>query len=84
MENGWHVSGSLLFRPVAREVRTGGNPEGGGMTLYSSSTGGALAPSIAVGFALAAGVLIGGPLTGGGVNPARALGPMIVSEHLSR
>jgi glycerol uptake facilitator-like aquaporin len=54
------------------------------MTLYSSSTGGALAPSIAVGFALAAGVLIGGPLTGGGVNPARALGPMIVSGHLSR
>jgi MIP family channel proteins len=35
--------------------------------------------SIAVGFALAAGVFIGGPLTGGGVNPARALGPMIVS-----
>jgi MIP family channel proteins len=38
--------------------------------------------SIAVGFALAAGVFIGGPLTGGGVNPARALGPMIVSGQL--
>jgi MIP family channel proteins len=38
--------------------------------------------SIAVGFALATGVFIGGPLTGGGVNPARALGPMIVSGHL--
>ena len=38
--------------------------------------------SIAVGFALAAGVFIGGPLTGGGVNPARALGPMIVSGEL--
>lgn len=39
--------------------------------------------SIAVGFALAAGVFIGGPLTGGGVNPARALGPMIVAGELS-
>jgi hypothetical protein len=38
--------------------------------------------SIAVGFALAAGVFVGGPVTGGGVNPARALGPMIVSGQL--
>ena len=38
--------------------------------------------AIAVGFALAAGVFVGGPLTGGGVNPARSLGPMIVSGHL--
>jgi len=38
--------------------------------------------SIAVGFALAGGVFIGGPLTGGGVNPARALGPMIVTGQL--
>jgi MIP family channel proteins len=34
---------------------------------------------IAVGFALAAGVFVGGPLTGAAVNPARALGPMIVA-----
>ena len=34
---------------------------------------------LAVGFALACGVLIAGPLTGGAVNPARALGPMIVA-----
>ena len=34
---------------------------------------------VAVGFALAAAVLVGGPITGGSVNPARALGPMIVS-----
>jgi MIP family channel proteins len=34
---------------------------------------------LAVGFALTAGVLIAGPITGGAVNPARALGPMIVS-----
>ncbi|HEY0007769.1 MAG TPA: MIP family channel protein [Tepidisphaeraceae bacterium] len=33
----------------------------------------------AVGFALAAAILIGGPVTGGAVNPARALGPMIVA-----
>ncbi len=33
----------------------------------------------AVGFALVAAVLIGGPVSGGAVNPARALGPMIVS-----
>ncbi len=38
----------------------------------------AIAP-VAVGFALAAAVFIGGPVTGGSVNPARALGPMIVS-----
>ncbi len=38
----------------------------------------AVAP-IAVGFALAVGVFIGGPITGGSVNPARALGPIIVA-----
>ncbi len=34
---------------------------------------------IAVGFALAVGVFIAGPVTGGAVNPVRALGPMIVA-----
>ncbi|CAN5711385.1 hypothetical protein BH24ACT22_BH24ACT22_20030 [soil metagenome] len=34
---------------------------------------------IAVGFALAVGVFIAGPVTGGAVNPARALGPMLVT-----
>lgn len=34
---------------------------------------------LAIGFALAAGVLLGGPVSGGAGNPARALGPMIVS-----
>ena len=38
----------------------------------------AVAP-LAVGFALACGVFIAGPVTGGAVNPARALGPMIVA-----
>jgi MIP family channel proteins len=38
----------------------------------------AIAP-IAVGFSLAVGVFIAGPVTGGSVNPARSLGPMIVA-----
>lgn len=39
---------------------------------------GAVAP-LAVGFALASGVFIAGPVTGGAVNPVRALGPMLVT-----
>jgi MIP family channel proteins len=35
--------------------------------------------AVAVGFALAAGVFIGGPLTGGGANPARSFGPMLLA-----
>lgn len=35
--------------------------------------------AIAIGFSLAAGVLLGGPVSGGAGNPARALGPMIVT-----
>ena len=35
--------------------------------------------AIAIGFALAAGVLLGGPVSGGAGNPARALGPMLVT-----
>jgi MIP family channel proteins len=42
----------------------------------------AIAP-IAVGFALAVGVFIAGPVTGGSVNPARSLGPMIVAGDLT-
>lgn len=40
------------------------------------------AASTSIGFALAAAVLIGGPVTGGAVNPVRALGPMLVSGEL--
>lgn len=36
---------------------------------------------IAVGFALACGVFIAGPISGGAVDPARALGPMLISGH---
>ena len=42
----------------------------------------AIAP-LAVGFALAVGVFIAGPVTGGSVNPARSLGPMIVAGDLT-
>ena len=38
---------------------------------------------VAVGFALAVGVFIAGPVTGGAVNPVRALGPMIVAGDLT-
>jgi MIP family channel proteins len=39
--------------------------------------------TIAVGFALAVGVFIAGPVTGGAVNPVRALGPMLVAGDLT-
>jgi MIP family channel proteins len=42
----------------------------------------AIAP-ITVGFALAVGVFIAGPVTGGSVNPARSLGPMLVAGDLT-
>jgi MIP family channel proteins len=38
---------------------------------------------LAVGFALASGVLIGGPVTGGSLNPARTLGPMIMAGEFT-
>jgi MIP family channel proteins len=40
----------------------------------------AIAP-VAVGFALASAIFVAGPLTGGAVNPARALGPDLLSGH---
>lgn len=43
------------------------------------------APTVApaIGFALGVAVLIGGPVSGGAVNPARALGPMIVAGRFT-
>ena len=38
---------------------------------------------LAVGFALACGVLIAGPITGGSLNPARTLGPMIMAGQFN-
>jgi MIP family channel proteins len=37
------------------------------------------AAGTAIGFTLTVGILIAGPLTGGALNPARALGPMIIA-----
>ena len=37
---------------------------------------------VAVGGMVAIGALVGGPLTGAAMNPARALGPALVSGHL--
>jgi MIP family channel proteins len=39
--------------------------------------------ALAIGAALAAAILISGPVSGGGVNPARALGPMIPSGRFT-
>jgi MIP family channel proteins len=36
-------------------------------------------PGIAIGFTVMIGVLIGGPITGGSMNPARSLGPALVT-----
>jgi glycerol uptake facilitator-like aquaporin len=38
---------------------------------------------LAVGFALAVGVLIGGPVTGGSLNPARTLEPVLVAGEFT-
>ena len=38
---------------------------------------------LAVGFALACGVLIAGPITGGSLNPARTLGPMVMAGQFT-
>ena len=53
------------------------------MTVVMAATTDARAPRsvapLAVGFALTAATFVAAPLTGAGVNPARALGPMLVS-----
>ena len=41
------------------------------------------AAALAIGSALAAAILISGPISGAGVNPARALGPMIVASKFT-
>jgi len=47
------------------------------MTTDSRVSGAAAA--VCIGFTLAACVLVAGPVSGGAANPARALGPVIVS-----
>jgi glycerol uptake facilitator-like aquaporin len=39
--------------------------------------------AMAIGAALAAAILISGPISGGGVNPARAIGPMLAAGKFS-
>jgi glycerol uptake facilitator-like aquaporin len=39
--------------------------------------------AVAIGLALAGAILIAGPVTGGAVNPARALGPMIAAGRFT-
>ncbi len=53
------------------------------MAVATDDRAPAPAAPIAVGFALAVGVFIAGPVTGGAVNPVRALGPMIVAGDLT-
>lgn len=53
------------------------------VSVATDSRAPAAAAPIAVGFALSAGIFIAGPVTGGAVNPACALGPMIVSGNFT-
>lgn len=53
------------------------------MSVATDSRAPASIAPIAVGFALAVGVFIAGPVTGGAVNPVRALGPMLVAGDLT-
>jgi MIP family channel proteins len=49
------------------------------MAIATDSRTPKAAAGTAIGFTLTVGILIAGPLTGGALNPARALGPMIAS-----
>ena len=51
------------------------------MAVATDERAPAASAPVAIGFALAAGVLLGGPVSGGAGNPARALGPMLVTAH---
>jgi MIP family channel proteins len=53
------------------------------MAIATDSRTPKAAAGTAIGFTLTVGILIAGPLTGGALNPARALGPMIVSGKLT-
>ena len=56
------------------------------LVITSVTTGSTIPPAAAaaaIGSALAAAIVISGPLTGAGVNPARALGPMILTGRFT-
>ncbi|MGC4192298.1 MAG: MIP family channel protein [Thermomicrobiales bacterium] len=55
-------------------------------TIYGAATdkrAPAAAAGLAIGGALLLNILVAGPISGGSVNPARSLGPAIISGHLS-
>lgn len=51
------------------------------MAIATDSRSPKAAAGTAIGFTLTVGILIAGPLTGGALNPARALGPMIIAGN---
>jgi MIP family channel proteins len=53
------------------------------MAIATDSRTPKAAAGTAIGFTLTVGILIAGPLTGGALNPARALGPMIVAGKMT-
>jgi MIP family channel proteins len=53
------------------------------MAIATDSRTPKAAAGTAIGFTLTVGVLVAGPLTGGALNPARALGPMLISGRLT-
>jgi MIP family channel proteins len=53
------------------------------MAIATDSRTPKAAAGTAIGFTLTVGVLIAGPITGGALNPARALGPMIIAGKLT-
>lgn len=53
------------------------------MAIATDSRTPKAAAGTAIGFTLTVGILIAGPLTGGALNPARALGPMIAAGKLT-
>lgn len=53
------------------------------MAIATDSRSAKAAAGTAIGFTLTVGILIAGPLTGGALNPARALGPMIIAGEFN-
>lgn len=53
------------------------------MAVATDSRVGGVAPGIAIGLVVVVCVLIGGPVTGGSMNPARSLGPALVTGGTS-
>ena len=65
------IEGLLTFLLVSAVYRSGIDNKNGNMA------------GVAIGFVLTADILMGGPLTGASMNPARTLGPAIVTGNTS-